>query len=103
MNAPMPSLIPSRKGRMIVDLPNMKPSIELPKGCGTVLKHIIAFRAKGINTLQLQELGICATHNKISTLREQGADIRTTRKPAIDAHGNRHKCIAHYYYHGWRI
>lgn len=92
-----------RQSRQVtVDLPNMKPSVCLPKSWATALPMIIKAGPEGANTLHLQEDGVINPKNAIAHLRRLGADIRTRRGCVMDYKGAIHENVGHYVYMGWK-
>lgn len=91
-----------KPNQVIVNLPHVKPTVLLSKGLADTLELVIRSGPKGVNTLELQEAGICSAHNNLSSLRRLGAIIETFFKAETDRHGNLHKTVGHYVYRGWR-
>ncbi|WP_299769712.1 helix-turn-helix domain-containing protein [uncultured Pseudoteredinibacter sp.] len=85
-----------------VNLPNMKPNVELPEQQAYTLEIIMSGGESSVSSLALIEGGILNPPNVISKLRKHGAIIKTKRMSAIDAQGRRRSGIAHYTYLGWR-
>lgn len=86
---------------VIVELPNLKPTVALPRGLGETLELIIAAESSGISSVALSEAGNYSAKNNISRHRKLGACIETQRKSACDRHGHQHRAIAFYTYTGW--
>ena len=85
----------------VVNLPNLKPTVELPPALAVTLQLIIDASPCDISTPQLQEAGIVSVHNNVANLRKRGAIIYADKRDFTDRFGRGLKCIAHFSYKGW--
>jgi hypothetical protein len=84
-----------------VNLPNPKPTVELPPALAETLQRIIAAGCFGISTLELFDSGLISVHNNVTELRKLGARIDTEIRPVTNWKGRDRKGIAHYIYMRW--
>jgi hypothetical protein len=92
--------MPSRNP-VVVNLPNLKPTVELPPRLAKTLERVISAGSSSVSSLQLIAEGIISIRNNIAELRKRGAIIHSKRKPADDWRGETRPGIAHYTYMGW--
>lgn len=90
-----------KKTRVVIHLPNPKPTVELLPTLADSLRLIIATGAVGTSSLKLLEAGLISAHNNVSELRKHGAIIHSERKFAPNWRGKDRHGIAHYIYKGW--
>jgi hypothetical protein len=90
-----------KKTRVIIHLPNPKPTVELSPTLADSLRQIIASGAAGVSSLELLEAGLISAHNNVSKLRKYGAIIHSERRFVPNWRGKDRHGIAHYIYKGW--
>ena len=90
------------KGNMLtLDLPNLTPTVILPRHLGKTLKYVVAAGTKGISTVELVEAGCSRPSQAISNIKKHGAFIRKELRDVEDKYGEVHPRVAHYTYCGW--
>jgi hypothetical protein len=89
--------------KLTVSLPNLTPTVTLPRHPGRTLEHVIASGTKGISTLELIEAGCLNPSAAISAIKKQGALIQKELRNVEDSNGEVHPRVAHYTYFGWRF
>jgi hypothetical protein len=84
-----------------VDLPNLKPKVELSPTLADLLRLTLASGAAGISSPGLLEAGFISAHNTVSELRKYAAIIHSERRSVPVWRGRYRHEIAHYFNKGW--
>jgi hypothetical protein len=93
----------SKPQKLTVSLPNLTPTVALPRHLGKTLEQVIASGTKGISTMKLIEAGCLNPAKAISAIKRQGGLILKELKDTADSQGEIHPRVAHYTYCGWRF
>lgn len=93
----------SKRQNLNVNLPNLIPTVTLPRHLGKVLQHIINAGSEGVTSFELSSFGCLNPIGAISHLKKRGALISTELRDFTDPLGEIHHRVAHYTYYGWRL
>jgi hypothetical protein len=93
----------SKRQKLTVSLPNLTPTITLPRHLGRVLQHVIDSGSEGVNSFELTRAGSLNPTRAISDLRKRGALISRELRDVEDSFGEIHPGVAHYIYCGWHF
>lgn len=92
----------SKRQKIDVDLPNLTPTVTLPRHLGMVLVHVRDSGWEGINSFELSSFGCLNPSGAIYHLKKRGALIATELRDFKDPLGEIHPKVAHYIFYGWR-